>query len=271
MEVTFSKPNPYATELYLHIVAGKMLFPNDQENFTSYLCLGIDDVMSMMIGDGIQLDKAFSATFKIVLKLFPHEPFPLSWQLHGYYLRNAHFPAEGKGSIEERIERGQFAGALLNYALIHDLSLTKAAQGFEEGWSQERAKISKNIGYDPVTITATNFMQNIWPEFKASAHLWAAYHDFSYTPHGDTLKFPFFRLSTLTELGEIVFPNQEGERISVPRTIWPSKYIGWRSFIYKSNHILAECTRRGNVKHSTKPLLMADQCWQFAIPNGESD
>lgn len=273
MEIKSSKRNPYAEAIYLHIVAGKMLFPNNGENFVSYFCLGLNDVFSSMICDGMKPDVAFSIIYQAVLKLFPNDLMPnLSWEQYQYYSRSAQFPTEGKGSIEERKIRGQFAGALLNCALMNSLSLTKAAETFEAEWDQKRTELVKCIGPDPLTITASNFMQNIWPEFKKSAHLWAAYQDFSFSPDASLLghKFPFLRLSNLTELGEIVFNNREGERCSISRTIWPSKYTGWRSFIYKSNHILAECTRRGNVKNSTKPLLLASECWQFPIPDLES-
>ena len=273
MKIEHTIQNPYAEEIYLHIVAGKMLFPKGEENFIPYFCLGVDDVLSSLICDGIEPTIAFSIIFQGIRKFFPNDSMPnLSWELYRYYLRTAQFPSEGKGSIEERGIRGQFAGALLNCALMNSLSLTKAAETFEEEWDQKRTELVKYIGPDPLTITASNFMQNIWPEFKKSAHLWAAYQDFSFSPDASLLghKFPFLRLSNLTELGEIVFNNREGERCSISRTIWPSKYTGWRSFIYKSNHILAECTRRGNVKNSTKPLLLASECWQFPIPDLES-
>ena len=282
---------PYANELFLHYVAGKMLFPKCDENFTSYLCLGIDDVLSMMIHDGISPDKAFSNIYSIVLTLFSeevitsentsgkkhahnavyffnsgHDQFP--WEKYGYCLRNSRFPTEGKGSISERITRGKFAGFLLNIALKSNLSLTKAAAGIEETWNSNRLQLSELLGNDPLTISADNFMQNIWPEFKKSAHLWAAFQDFIFNLSVDPLglKFSFFRLSDITEFGGIICRNQDNIHTNTPTALWPSKYSSWRSLIYKSNYILAECTKRGNTKKSSKPLLLAEDCWQFSIP-----
>ena len=283
--------HPYANELFLHYVAGKMLFPKCDENFTSYLCLGIDDVLSMMVRDGTSPDKAFSFIYSIVLTLFSEEvvtsentsgkkhahdatfffnsgrnQFP--WEKYGYYLRNSRFPIEGKGSISERITRGKFAGFLLNIALKNNLSLTKAAENFEKNWNINRPHLNELLGNDPLTISADNFMQNIWPEFKKSAHLWAAFQDFTFDLRADPLgfKFSFFRLSDITEFGGIICLNQDNIHTNTPTALWPSKYSGWRSLIYKSNYILTECTKRGNTKNSPKPLLLASDCWQFSIP-----
>lgn len=276
MEATPAGKYAYSDELYLHVVAGHMLFPRDEENCTAYLCMGIDDVISSQISDGLSDAEAVSHTMPFVNKLFPVDgtlaaallPTPsFSWDVYQYSKRNARFSAEGKGSIEERATRGRFAGLLLNLALAENCSLTEAAARVEVIWHEKRSDIWNHPSGDPLTVTSSNLMQNIWPEFKASAHLWAALQDFSVPDDAPLFSFKFFRLSGIAENFAIVMASPEGGFTHVQQTIWPSKFSGWRSLIYKSNHILEECALRGNAKGSTKPLLVADDCWQFSLPD----
>ena len=272
MKVVPAGKNIYADELYLHMVAGRMMFPRSAENFMAYLCLGINDLLSRLLKDEVPTERAFTGIFALVTSLFPQKYLPnVAWDKYQSYIRNARFPSQGKGSLAERTIRGKFAGLLLNLALLEHKSLTEAATLLVERWQHVRTPMEEGFETDPVTITVDNLMQNIWPEYRYSAHLWAAIQDFNLPDiENDAFwdeSFPLLRLSDVVEKGIIRVHTPEGEVIQESQTIWPSQFSGWHAFLYKANHIIEVCTTRGNSKGSTKPLLVAEDCWQFPIPD----
>jgi len=262
-------------KFWAHVVAGLMLFPaqQDERNLRSYISLGIDAAFSSAIKDGKQPHEAFASLLEIVSLFFAdsqQQGMPdklrhaVAWQNYQRALREARFPASGKGSIAERFMRGQMAGLLVNVVLLSNLSLTKAADAVEARWPEVKASLPGWMQGSAPTMTAANLMQNVWPTFKAVGHLWAASQDFDLSEQFREEGAVLLDLSAMHEVASFVIPATEGQkREHVSLAVWPSRYTGIMSLLFKGNHILAESNKRGSLKYSSKPLLPHDDCWQI--------
>jgi len=199
-----------------------------------------------------------------------------AWNTYHKILMQAHFPAQGKGSIFERFRQGQMAGNLLAIAYKHNLSLNAAAELLEEeinGMCEFAQKnksielINDELSEYPV-LTAHNLIQNIWPKFKSVAHFWAALFDFNVDIQKERCRCDLIPLVDIRELSESWHRNKEGKSVLIFKPVWPTKYSGWRCFIYKSRHIFNRCKKCRTFKITThKPLLSLDECWQVIFRN----
>lgn len=100
MKATPAEKHTYANELYLHMVAGRMLFPRSEDNFMAYLCLGIDSVLSKSMRDGMPKQNAFTGILSVVESLFPQEYVPnMAWDRFQWHIRNARFPRQQRQDI----------------------------------------------------------------------------------------------------------------------------------------------------------------------------
>ena len=281
----FSPPQRYgatpcldAQKVLAHVVAGLMLFPEQQDtkNLGSYISLGIDAVFSAALKGGMRPQEAFASLLEVVSPFFENPqqqgmPDKLrhaaAWHNYQRALREARFPAKGKGSIAERFMRGQLAGLLVNIVLLNKLSLTKAADAVEAQWPEVKGSLSERIQDSVPTMTAANLMQNVWSAFRTVGHLWAALLDFDL---GEQLREEdaiLLDLSAIHEVASIMMPATDGQRREhVTLAVWPSRYTGIMSLLFKANHIFAASNKRGPLKHSSKPLLPADDCWNIIFP-----
>ena len=168
----FSPPQKHGAASYrgvqkmlAHVVAGLMLFPErqDEKNLRSYVSLGIDAAFSAALKNGMQPQKAVASLLEVVTLFFEHPeqgaiPDKLrhaaAWQNYQIALREARFPASGKGSIAERFMRGQLAGLLVNVVLLSDLSLTKAAYAVEAKWPEFKDSLPEWMQDSVPTMTA---------------------------------------------------------------------------------------------------------------------
>jgi len=282
----FSPPQKYGIAPYsgmqkimAHIVAGLMLFPErqDEKNLGSYISLGIDATFSSALKNGMQPQKAVTSLLDVVASFFEYPeqknlPDKLrhaaAWQNYQRALREARFPARGKGSIAERFMRGQLAGLLVNVVLLSDLNLSKAADVVEARWPEAKSALPEWMQDSTPTMTAANLMQNVWPTFRTVGHLWAALQDFDLRELCQEEGATLLDLSAISEVATAILPaadGQERERISI--TVWPTRYTGIMALIFKANHILEESNKRGSLKYSSKPLLPHDDCWKIILPS----
>jgi len=286
----FAPPQKHGVVPYLgvqkfwaHVVAGLMLFPEqqDEKNLRSYISLGIDAVFSSALKNGMQPQEAFASLLEVVSPIFENSqqqgmPNKLrhaaAWQDYQRALREAHFPAKGKGSIAERFMRGQLAGLLVNVVLLSSLSLTKAADAVEARWPEVKASLPGWMQGSAPTMTAANLMQNVWPTFRTVGHLWAALQDFDLNEQFLDKGTVLLDLAAMHEVASFVIPATDGQkREHVSLAVWPSRYTGIISLLFKANHILAESNKRGSLKHSSKPLLPQNDCWQITLAHLERD
>jgi len=265
----------------LYAVSAAMLFPNDERRQKEYLCLAIDEMYSRRLDDQSEdqdtVRKAFGdAIVSVFLEEIAEEaapskikimPGPGAGVAHRKYqatLQAARFSAEKKGPIRERMWRGFLAGVMLTGALLENMSLADASRRIEEKASPDIRKERPEFFEDMPTITADNLQQNVWPEFKDAAHLWAALRDFvpdSYSPD----KYGLIDLSCLAELGNIMVLKDDGTMENISLTSWPSQHFGWKAFLWKANHIFECALKLGNRKYVRKPLLDPDTCWRFLL------
>ena len=265
--------------LELYAVSAAMLFPNDEKRRTEYLCLAMDEAHSKLLDDRpADRDAVRRAFGDVIYSLFSEEvmqeadasgmitgaPFGGAQRKYQAAFQAACFPPSGKGSIRERMGRGFLAGLMLTGALLENVSLAVAARRIEEQASSNIRKARPDFFEDMPTITANNLQQNVWSEFKDAAHLWAALQDFmpdSYSPDGRGL----IDLSRLTEMGNLMVPKGDGAMEHIPLTSWPSRHIGWKTFLWKAGHILERALELGNRKYSKKPLLDLATAWRFSL------
>jgi len=272
-------PYPGVSKMLAHVVAGLMLFPErqDEKNLRSYISLGIDAAFSSALKNGMPPQNAIASLLEVVPLFFEHPeqkglPDRLRhaavWQNYQSALREARFPAKGKGSIAERFMRGQMAGLLASVVLLSDLSLSKAADVVEARWPEVKNALPEWMQDSTPTMTAANLMQNVWPTFRTVGHLWAALQDFDLRELFREEGAALLNLSAISEVAAIMLPAANGkkrERISI--AVWPSRYTGIMALIFKANHILEESSRRGLLKYSSKPLLPHDECWKIILPD----
>jgi len=163
---------PGVSKILAHVVAGLMLFPErqDEKNLRSYISLGIDAAFCSALKNGMQPQKAVASLLEVVSLFFEYTeqkglPDKLRhaavWQNYQSALREARFPARGKGSIAERFMRGQLAGLLTNIVLLSDLSLSKAADVVEARWPEAKSTLPEWMQDSTPTVTAANLMQNV--------------------------------------------------------------------------------------------------------------
>jgi len=110
-------------------------------------------------------------------------------------------------------------------------------------------------------------MQNVWPTFRTVGHLWAALLDFDLSEQFREEGSVLMDLSAMHEVASIMMPATDGKRREhVSISVWPSRYTGVMSLLFKADHILAESNKRGPLKQSAKPLLPPNDCWQIVFP-----
>jgi len=261
------------------VVAGLMFFPEqqDERNLRSYISLGIDAVFSSALKNGMQPQEAFASLLEVVSPIFENSQqqgmpdklrYAAAWHNYQSALREARFPAKGKGSIAERFMRGQMAGLLVNVVLLSSLSLTKAADTVEARWPEVKDALPAWMQDSTPTMTAANLMQNVWPTFRTVGHLWAALQDFDLSEQFREEGAVLLDLAAMHEITSFVTPATKGQkREHVSLAVWPSRYTGVISLLFKANHILAESNKRGPLKQSSKPLLPGNECWQIMLPS----
>jgi hypothetical protein len=282
----FSPPQKYGCgvpKILAHVVAGLMLFPErqDEKNLRSYISLGIDAVFCAALKNGMPPQKAVASLLDVV-PLFFESPeqknipdrlrHAAAWQNYQRALREARFPAKGKGSIAERFMRGQMAGLLVNVVLLSDLSLTRVADVVEARWPEVKDTLPEWMQDSAPTMTAANLMQNVWPTFRTVGHLWAALQDFDLNEQLREEGAALLDLSAIHETATIMLPATDGKgREYVSLAVWPSKYTGIMSLLFKADHILAESNKRGPLKHSPKPLFSPNDCWRIIFSDSRQE
>lgn len=139
--------------------------------------------------------------------------------------------------------RGQLAGLLVNAVLLGGLSLTKAAEDVEKRWPEAKVLLPGWMQDAAPTMTATNFMQNVWLAFRAMGHLWAALLDFDLDGQLQGEEAVLLDLSAIEACFAVILPATDGEdREHVSLAAWPSQYTGIMALFFKASIFLLQAT-----------------------------
>ncbi len=263
---------------YTHMVAAHMLFPRNEQNRLGYVCLGLNSIISTLLTQNVPPEKLFPVLLNSLHSLFAdiayHKEFIKNypniitqWDVFQDIVANTRFSVSGKGSIEEAMIRGKIAGYVLTHALMHKESLMKAAERIVD-----EQTIYSDVINGAFILTRDNIINNIWPEFKQSAHLWAASNDFedmglTKKPVCKTVFLNLYEIRPHVFYEEYLnyikdnFGVEQKELEIFP----PSKYLGWQAFLDKSNSVLQMCEDYIGPSGTAKPILKRDECWTFPI------
>lgn len=190
-EAAFAADDPGMNRWLAINIAAVMLYPRDSDKILRlhYIARCLVSSVPFLVGEGRHPEEEVGNIFySLVQCAFG------CWELFEEALLMHKLPAKGRGSLEERSKMGYEAGALFRAAFYHESSLRAATSHLSEvlGNSPE---LMQDIGY----LSKENLLNNIWPQFKDVAHLWASLHVFELPEGGDK----YIALDRATPRGEV--------------------------------------------------------------------
>jgi hypothetical protein len=233
------------------MVSAIMLFPESEQDRHTYLVKTA--IIKAAIEENAARTKKVTPSFKTLQKELGDMVNNVIFSCGGWQNAAHSLLAGQQADFETEVFRarrnGTLAGWVLYQALVHKISISKAAGKYCEIYQEGNGYIERfynsPISYDE---DEGNLANHIYKNMKSVAHLWAACCEFEYSPNTDKSKTAFYH-----EFDNFI-PNSE---MDIPG--------GYASFC-----MVAERHRAEGIKfkppHAPAYLLPKDASWQIIPP-----